>query len=381
MAKILVEGWRFLPHSFATINQFQCLELLKRPHLELFHRDVPYWNNSWNPVYGLLDRAREEALRAIPAPPERGVFDVTLRTGCPFDFSPGNSARTVTFATCEFGVLSSDVVARASGHGLPVKAGIRVITPSNWSKAGLARSGIDTTSITVVPHGFDPGIFSPPVPAERAALRKKFGWEDYFIFLNVSAMTSNKGIPDLLASLHEISAQHPGARLALKGLDSLYTSASAVNRYLEPLPQHIQNDLKSRVAYTGKDNTFREIAELYKAADAYVSPYLGEGFNLPVLEALACGLPVICTAGGPTDDFTTKECALRIKSRLQIAGDSDKPDMIYLQPDQPHLTRLMREVMTDDEWRSRARRIGPEFARACFTWKQVVDRLEAVLLG
>jgi glycosyltransferase involved in cell wall biosynthesis len=381
MAKIIVEGWRFLPHSFATINQFQCLELLKRPHLELFHRDVPYWNKSWNPVYGLLEPAQEKALQEIPAPSGNDVFDATLRTGCPFDFSPGKSPRTVTFATCEFGVLSSDVVANESGRGIPVPAGNRIITPSGWSRQGLVRSGIESSVIEIVPHGFDPCIFSAPSAAERAALRKKFGWDDCFIFLNISAMTSNKGIPDILTSLHQISAQHQQARLVLKGLDSLYTSAAALNSYLEPLPQHMQANLKSRVAYTGSDKSFREIADLYKAADAYVSPYLGEGFNLPVLESLACGLPVICTAGGSTDDFTTPECSLHINSLLQVSGDAGKPDMVYLKPDQQHLASLMREVITNDEWRLQARRAGPEYVRAHFTWKQVADRLESILLG
>jgi hypothetical protein len=73
MAKILVEGWRFLPHSFATVNQFQCLELLKRPGLELYHRDVPYWNPNWQPVHGLLRPEQEQALRDIPAPPDHVV--------------------------------------------------------------------------------------------------------------------------------------------------------------------------------------------------------------------------------------------------------------------------------------------------------------------
>ena len=41
-----------------------------------------------------------------------------------------------------------------------------------------------------------------------------------------------------------------------------------------------------------------------QAADVYVSPYHAEGFNLPVLEAVACGIPVVVSAGGSTEDFT-----------------------------------------------------------------------------
>jgi glycosyltransferase involved in cell wall biosynthesis len=131
----------------------------------------------------------------------------------------------------------------------------------------------------------------------------------------------------------------------------------------------------------GCDKTFREIAELYKAADAYVAPYLGEGFNLPVLESMACGLPVICTAGGPTDDFTTPDCAMQINSKIQVAGDINKPEMVYLKPDQQHLAFLMREIMTNDTWREKARAHGPGYVREHFTWKHAGDKLEKFLLA
>jgi glycosyltransferase involved in cell wall biosynthesis len=47
----------------------------------------------------------------------------------------------------------------------------------------------------------------------------------------------------------------------------------------------------------------RQIPSLYNLADAYVTPYRAEGFNLPACEAQACGTPVIATQGGATDDF------------------------------------------------------------------------------
>ena len=46
-----------------------------------------------------------------------------------------------------------------------------------------------------------------------------------------------------------------------------------------------------------------QLNSLYNAADVYVTPYRAEGFNLPALEAQACGTPVVATRGGATDDF------------------------------------------------------------------------------
>jgi glycosyltransferase involved in cell wall biosynthesis len=53
----------------------------------------------------------------------------------------------------------------------------------------------------------------------------------------------------------------------------------------------------------------KELADLMAAADVYLSAYKAEGFNLPVLESMAVGTPVIVTKGGPTDDFTTEAFA------------------------------------------------------------------------
>ena len=59
----------------------------------------------------------------------------------------------------------------------------------------------------------------------------------------------------------------------------------------------------SRRSSISTTNPGRRVASLYRAADVLVVPYRGEGFCLPALEAMACGLPVIHTATGPTAEF------------------------------------------------------------------------------
>ena len=69
----------------------------------------------------------------------------------------------------------------------------------------------------------------------------------------------------------------------------------------------IGRQIEGRINYYGGIWLAGRMAELYQVADAYVTPYACEGFNLPALEAAACGLPLICTRGGPTDEFTTAD--------------------------------------------------------------------------
>jgi glycosyltransferase involved in cell wall biosynthesis len=94
-----------------------------------------------------------------------------------------------------------------------------------------------------------------------------------------------------------------------------------------------------------------------------------------VLEAIACGLPVICTAGGPTDDFTRDSFAWRIDSDLVVLdGGSER-----LMPDPDHLVQLMDKAIEDRSFRSRAEESGPGFAAENYDWAKVTDRLVDVL--
>src|SRR5206468_11339578 len=72
-----------------------------------------------------------------------------------------------------------------------------------------------------------------------------------------------------------------------------------------------------------EDVPFEQMPALYRAADVLVQPYRGEGFCLPALEALACGVPVVVTAGGPTDEFTSADCAWHVPStRVPYPADA-----------------------------------------------------------
>ena len=117
------------------------------------------------------------------------------------------------------------------------------------------------------------------------------------------------------------------------------------------------------------------IATFYQLADAYVSPYRGEGFNLPVLEASACGTPVICTKGGSTDDFMNEDTARFIESRPADVTIREGVTGFGLEPNLDHLIHLMLEAMENAEWRDRAARVGPARAAREFSWDLAVDKL------
>ncbi len=373
MAVILVEGWRFLPHSYAIVNQFQCLELLSTKHT-LYHRDLPYYNPTWKPVRGLFTRPQEALLEKIPPPPADQKIDGLLRIGFPYDLRTTNIP-SVVFGTSEgrritpISILGAVPFAQAYQDSEAT-----IITPSNWSRLGFLDAGADPARVRVVPHGIDPHLWKPINAYKKNKLRRTLGWEG-FVFLHIGAMTGNKGLDLILKAFARIAEQYPEARLVLKGLDALYPSEQFLMQTFHALTGAECERVVSRLIYYGETRSFEECAQLYQAADAYISPYRAEGFNMPVLEAAACGLPVICTQGGPTDDFTTKDFAFYVESTLTEGVLTGIGKAWFLEPDLDHLICRMEEVLH----RTPSPEIGSNFVRQNFTWSQVIPQLLQVV--
>lgn len=375
---ILIEGWRFVPHSYALVNQWQCLEMLRRGRRLAMH-DVPFLGQRWKRTSGLFEPAAEAALEAIGplAPNERAA--AVLRLSVPVRPHPSPSGPTAVLCTADFGCLPRVMIEGS----IPLKEAVagtdvRLITPSAWSRWGLLRSGVPAERITIVPHGVAPAVFKPVSAARRAALRRQLGWTDKFVFLNVSAMTLSKGIDVLLKGFAQAVRVNDEALLVLKGADAIYASSRFAKGMAAGIGREARRLCRGRVRYMGETLSFRQLAGLYQAADVYVSPYRTESFNLPVLEAIACGLPVICTAGGPTDEYIAPGLALRIESQL-LPDPFREPEQIKLEPEADHLATLMRQAMTDPGLAETARRDGPALVAERFTWGHAVDRLLAAL--
>lgn len=383
--RLLVEGWRFLAHSYSIINHQQCLELLKRDGVELFHRDSFVFPMLGNAVFDMMGRDAENKIESLPKLPANEKVDAVYRIGYPFDFSGSPFAATLVFATCEDGTIKPDGImghTKSAGqfmrpfHQRISENNITLITPSEWSKRGFVRCGVDADRIVVIPHGVDPDVFKPLSAEDRAALRTERKQDGLFVFLNVGAMTGNKNPGGLIRAFLEVAKKHPNARLLLKGIDQMYNSRQWINWELARMSPQERELAKTTIYYFGTALSQVDQAAIYQAVDAYVSPYLFEAFNIPVLEAAACGLPVITTHGGPTDEFTTPEFCLPVKAKL---GDHSHDGHLWLNPDHDSLVAQMERVMSDDEWRSNAVIASTKHAHQNYSWSVVVDQLLSVV--
>lgn len=380
---LIVEGWRFLPHSYAVVNQWQLLALSRRGDVAVKVRDIPFHMSRWQAQPGLFDAEAEQTLSSLDVAARDEHADVTLRIAFPFDFSPSPSKRTAVFGTLENQTLRPEQLGDRKVSG-QLRQGIvpdvTVITPSTWSAEGFYRSGFRREQVHVVPHGVDIKTFRP-MPELRQSMRSRSRIaDDEFVFMSVGAMTGNKGMDLLLQAFANLQEKFPRARLLLKGMDSIYASKQMLQRSMQLVPEHDRPRLLERLTYLGKSLSNRELAEWYQVADAYVSPYRAEGFNMPVLEAAASGLPIICTRGGATDDFVTDAFARRIDSERR-SSQHQELELWRLEPDREHLIALMTSVIEDHAWRARAAVEGPRHVGPNYTWETVVDSLLQKLFG
>jgi glycosyltransferase involved in cell wall biosynthesis len=377
--ELVVEGWRFICHSYAIVNQWQLLALLRRNDVTLHIRDVPFYDPSWKRVHGLFAPAQEAVLAQLPMADVNTSPDTTLRISFPYNFSPIAQGRLAVFGTAEYGIVTPSYLNGSNDIArLAQNERFTVIAPSHWSAAGFLHLGLRDDQVVVIPHGVDPTVYRPDAQ-NREAARKQLHLGG-FAFLTVGAMTGNKGMHRLLRAFARVAQKHSDAKLILKGADDLYNSREMLQSYLTELSVHDQQTIANRIIYFGGTFPMEGMAKLYRLADAYVSPYSAEGFNMPVLEGAASGLPVICTSGGPTDDFVTDSFARKIRSKL-MPTRLENIDGYFLEPDVDHLTDLMFEVIENVAWRRAAAIAGPQHVASNYTWDAVAQSLIDALFG
>ena len=226
-------------------------------------------------------------------------------------------------------------------HQVAAKAD-RIIAVSDYTRRDIARHLLrdrDVEKITVV-HEAARALYVPSTRPPREDVE----------FLFVGRRDPYKNLSLLIRAYAAIKARGLPARLRVIGADDpRYPEA---NRLARELGVH---DAITWSGYISDDGLLRA----YQQADVFVFPSNYEGFGLPVLEAMACGTPVICS---------------NRSSLPEVAGDA----ALMIDPDQPEsLTGAMARVISDPVLRADLAQRG--LARAAqFSWEATARQTIAV---
>jgi MMP alpha-(1->4)-mannosyltransferase len=156
----------------------------------------------------------------------------------------------------------------------------RILTVSESSKRDIVEQmGVSPGQLAVVPIGVDDAVFRPRPEIARVPGR---------IMTTASADVPLKGLLPLLEAIAKLRVERPEVHLVVVGrLREDSPAAAAIDRL----------GLRGAVDFAAGVSEQR-IVELYAQAQVAVVPSLYEGFSLPAVEAMACGVPLVATTGG-----------------------------------------------------------------------------------
>ena len=316
--RVLVEGWRGISHSYSLVNQYQLQEWSRYSGLTVTHKDMPLFFDRWKTQKGGsgFPEGQAQAIASIPAW-DGGPYDVCFRIYAPFTLEPDPRHAVLTFMVTELGLGAQQLATLQPNAAAYFAAGGRVVTPSRWSRDRLIDAGLIPEHVHVVAHGVAGDIYRPMTADERLGVRQNLGFQpENVVFLNVGAPIWNKGMDVLISCFIRCFLKQPHTRLILKDQEALYgvSAKDAILREIAKAGQMGNAALIAAIRLISGDLSLTQLRELYGIADYYVSPYRAEGFNMPVMEAIACGTPVIVTQGGATDDYCTRDNAIFIEA-------------------------------------------------------------------
>jgi len=216
----------------------------------------------------------------------------------------------------------------------------RHLTVSENSKRDIvAQMGVRPETLHVVPVGVDQKQFRPMPHVKRVPGR---------LMTTASADVPLKGLTYLIEALAKVRAEREDAHLVVIGRPR---HKSAVPAQLERL------GIADAVEFVSGVSDER-IVELYAEAELAVVPSLYEGFSLPAIEAMACGVPLVATTGGALPE---------------VVGPDGESALTVAPGDAAALAQRIIDGLADPELRSRLGERGRARVLDRFTWRRTAE--------
>jgi glycosyltransferase involved in cell wall biosynthesis len=165
---------------------------------------------------------------------------------------------------------------------------------SKYLKNTVVRYTGESEKLQVVPNGVDASVFTP-LSADRQPK------DDQILFVGI--MRHVKGVDILLKAMRKLVDRRPGLKLTLVG-GGFYRSYSAQEKQLRDMAREL--GLDRNVEFVGMKPP-EEVAAHMRESALLVTPSRSETFGSVLIEALACGIPVVSTRCGGPEDFVTEE--------------------------------------------------------------------------
>jgi GT2 family glycosyltransferase len=241
-----------------------------------------------------------------------------------------------------------------------------VWVPTEFNRQGFLRSGLKRP-VHKIPLGVDPNYFHPRIQGHPNPMGE-------FVFLSNFEWGERKEPWLLLKTFNETFSAREPVRLVCKifNQDGMLSVRDEIRRLR-------LRESGGKISYLfNREFPHYQLGSFYRSADCFVSTGRGEGWDMPLMEAMACGLSTIATDWGAHTEFAHEGICYPLRIRRTIPAVAKCPyyeGFSWADPDPDHLRFLLRHVYENQE---EARAKGAAAAREVaqkWTWDESAGKI------
>lgn len=332
------EGPYFTFSSLGVVNRELTAELLAMPDVALLPR--PTFRHDFVPESTSRYGALLERMRSTPATRSDMRADVHVAHQYPPVFHAPAEGAWVMMQPWEYGGLP--------GEWVPVLRDQvdEYWVYCQWQRDCAVASGVPAEKVAVIPLGVDTTRYRPDGARYALKTRKRTK------LLAVGGIIPRKGMDLLVQTYLRTFTAADDVCLVIKGLSARWAyQGNAGQTDFAALPALAKASGAAEIEFIGDTLDDDAVASLYRACDVFVAPFRGEGFGLPIAEAMASAMPVVVTHFGPVLDLCDEQTAYLIPATEvpvppAIAGvDAGRVPFTWAEPDLEALSRLLKHAV------------------------------------
>lgn len=290
-------------------------------------------------------------------------LDLTIRHHWPPRFDRPSHGKLAMIIPWEFGAVPLKWVEQI-GRNVD-----ELWVPSRFVRDVFVAGGVNPERVAVIPNGLDADLFTPAGETWRPQGARRF------MFLYVGGAIERKGVDVLVEAYRQAFSRHDDASLIIKEIGS--STFYRHNTLTARLQELAHDPTGPHLMVLDQEMSDATLAALYRGCNILVLPYRGEGFGMPLAEAMACGKPVLTTGAGPSRDFCTEDTAYFVQARTVPVRGEPPPfgplsgPYTWFEPDAEALATRMRHVYEHAEEAARRGEIAAPKIRASHNWSSV----------